>query len=154
MSRARGLTLFLKPLEVFMFSDSSLIFCYSVSDAIADGLHVEVTKEPETSELGFKYPVTLTTTAFKKCVEWTEADTKVSQHWQDQSGRLFDVLSMARLAILSGIKAGLNEGPFPFKVSLVARDQENRQVNVDLKTTLEAGSQGQPYIVISLLEED
>lgn len=70
------------------------IHSYSRSEAIEDGELVDVSETAR--EAGFRFPVALTRAAWNDCVEWSESDTD-RKHWpQDEAGRLWDVLSMAR----------------------------------------------------------
>jgi len=72
-----------------------VISTYSRSDALADGLLTDVTEEA--AKAGFKIPVALTSAAWADCVEWS-GDDNARKVYQDQSGRLWDVLWMASLA--------------------------------------------------------
>ena len=69
-----------------------LISSYSRREAIDDGVLVDVTQSA--TEAGFKVPVALTSAAWSDCVEWTDADNS-QMAFQDQPGRLWDVLWMA-----------------------------------------------------------
>lgn len=75
------------------------IYAYTRAQALEDGVLVDVTEAAK--EAGFRVPVAMTTAAWADTVEWTEADSK-RQTEQDQSGRLWDVLWMAYLAVRSG----------------------------------------------------
>lgn len=72
------------------------IYAYTRAQALEDGVLVDVTEAAK--EAGFRVPVAMTTAAWADTVEWTEADSK-RQTEQDQSGRLWDVLWMAYLAV-------------------------------------------------------
>lgn len=48
-------------------------------------------------EAGFQWPVAFTSAVWDDCIAWTDKD-KVKQAYQDQSGRLWDVLYMASYA--------------------------------------------------------
>ncbi|TAN03501.1 MAG: hypothetical protein EPN36_12100 [Rhodanobacteraceae bacterium] len=72
------------------------VYSYSRADALDDGYLVDVTETAR--EAGFRYPVALTRAAWDDCVAWDDDDTK-RKHWpQDEAGRLWDVLYMARFA--------------------------------------------------------
>ena len=77
-----------------------IIHAYSRADAIADGTLVEV-DEAVRQEAGFRYPLALTAAAWADAVEWDEQDSR-RQTYQDESGRLWDVLTMARHALRRG----------------------------------------------------
>lgn len=78
-----------------MFEDTDLIHRYTRAQALEDGVLVDVSETAK--EAGFRVPVALTQAAWADCVHWTEDDSASVVH-QDQSGRLWDVLWMARLA--------------------------------------------------------
>jgi hypothetical protein len=68
------------------------------AQAIASGELVPV--DPTlAAEAGFRYPVALTREVHEDCVRWTAADTARTGAPQDEIGRLWDLLWMARLAI-------------------------------------------------------
>lgn len=75
-----------------MSDEWEIIHTYSRADAIRDGVLVDVTSTA--SEAGFKIPVAMTAAAYEDCVRWDASDPRA----QDEEGRLWDVLTMARLA--------------------------------------------------------
>ena len=74
-----------------MTSDDILIVSYSRTEAVADGVLIDVTETAR--EAGFRYPVALTAAAWVAAVEIPEGVT-----CQDEAGRLWDVLTMLRHA--------------------------------------------------------
>ena len=75
-----------------------VISTYSRAQALEDGVLVDAGAMAR--EVGFRFHVALTEAAWSDCVAWTDADSEAQVH-QDQTGRLFDVLFMARHAIRS-----------------------------------------------------
>ena len=71
-----------------------VIYAYSRSQAVADGLQVEATKTA--AEAGIRFPVFLTRAVFD-----TYVAVPPGVECQDESGRLWDLLWMLRHAILS-----------------------------------------------------
>lgn len=71
------------------------IHTYSRAQALEDGVLVDATATAR--EAGFRYPVALIRAAREDCVAWTDANSR-RRTFQDQPGRLWDVLWMARLA--------------------------------------------------------
>ena len=71
----------------------SIVHVYSRSQAVADGVQVEVTKTAH--EAGIKFPVFLTHGVFELCVA-----VPAGVSGQDEAGRLWDVVWMLRFAIL------------------------------------------------------
>ena len=70
-----------------------VIYSYTRSQAVADGLQVEVTKTAR--EAGISFPVFLTRTVFEQFVAVPPGVT-----CQDEAGRLWDIVWMLRFAIL------------------------------------------------------
>ncbi len=71
----------------------TIIYQYTRSQAVADGVQVEVTKTAE--EAGLKFPVFITRGVFELCVA-----VPAGVSGQDEAGRLWDVVWMLRFAIL------------------------------------------------------
>ena len=70
-----------------------VIFSYTRSQAVADGVQVEVTKTAQ--EAGIRFPVFLTRAVYDAYVTVPPGVTA-----QDEAGRLWDLMTMARFAIL------------------------------------------------------
>jgi len=78
-----------------MFDDADLIHSYTRAEALADGVLIDVTETAR--EAGFRIPVALTSTVWSDCVAWTDEDS-ARVVYQDEAGRLWDVLWMALVA--------------------------------------------------------
>jgi hypothetical protein len=116
------------------------IHTYTRQQAIDDGFLVDVSNMAR--EAGIVFPVAITRAAWDDCVEWAEADSK-RQTYQDESGRLWDVLWMLRCAVKRGgseIRYQLYRGIKPRLVTL--------------KAICGPGDDGEPVITIMLPEED
>ena len=70
-----------------------VIYSYSRSQAVADGVQVEVTKTAQ--EAGIRFPVFLTRAVYDLYVTVPEGVTA-----QDEAGRLWDIVWMLRFAIM------------------------------------------------------
>ena len=70
-----------------------VIYSYTRSQAVADGVQVEVTKTAQ--EAGIRFPVFLTRAVYDAYVTVPPGVTG-----QDEAGRLWDIMTMARFAIL------------------------------------------------------
>ena len=88
-----------QPIEKSFWDDAEIISTYTRAQAIEDGMLVDVTETAR--EAGFRYPVAMTSAAWSDCVAWTDEDTQ-RQAPQDESGRLWDVLWMAKQAARRG----------------------------------------------------
>src|SRR5512142_1811169 len=78
-----------------MNKSGALIFSYTRAQAIADGVLVDVSKLAK--EAGFRFPVAVTAGVWAECVAVPD-----DVEGQDETGRLWDVLTMLRFAILQG----------------------------------------------------
>lgn len=130
-----------------MFEDADLIHRYTRAEALEDGTLVDVT---ETAKgVGFRIPVALTRTAWSGCVAWTEEDNE-RVVYQDESGRLWDLLWMAINAARRNTEASRLE----FKVLRVPRDSRTGQpVSVTLVLDIGPGDQGEAVITIGFAED-
>jgi hypothetical protein len=79
--------------EAFGMEDWEVIDCYTRQQAIADGVLVDVTVTAK--EAGFRCPVALSHAVWCECVA-----VPAGVEGQDEVGRLWDVLTMLRFAIL------------------------------------------------------
>lgn len=124
------------------------IYVYSRAQAIADGVLVDVTETAK--EAGFSCPVALTASVWSDCVAWRDEDTK-RQTPQDESGRLWDVLWMARQVAStsrqgSRVAVPLHRVP-PGGYSVTPRP-------VVLQMSIGPGDDGEAIITIMLPDED
>lgn len=127
-----------------VFGDS--IHTYTRAQAIEDGVLVDVSETAR--EAGFRLPVAMTRAAWDDCVEWSEIDNQ-RQIYQDEAGRLWDVLWMACRAA----RRGGQEIRFQlYRVPRGGRGTRSRLVT--LKALCGPGDQGEPVVTILLPNED
>ena len=123
----------------------NIIFCYSRSQAVADGVQVEVTKTAH--EAGIKFPVFITRGVFELCVAIPPGVS-----CQDEAGRLWDVVWMLRFAIIRA-RAGVQRIP----VALYVRNSETERARL-VKLIATVGpldiDDPQPAITVMLPDED
>lgn len=126
------------------------IHSYSRAQAIEDGVLVDVTGTAK--EAGFTCPVAMTRAAWADCVEWTNRDSD-RQVYQDEGGRLWDVLWMASLAA--------RRGGMQTRFTLYRVPRGGHGVKARLKARLKTlemhagpGDQGELVITIMLPGED
>jgi hypothetical protein len=74
------------------FDDLEPIHTYTRAQAINDGILVDVT--PTAREAGFNFPCALTAAAHAEAVAWDGENDA----FQQETGRLWDVLTMARVS--------------------------------------------------------
>jgi len=121
-----------------------VIYSYTRSQAVADGVQVEVTKTAQ--EAGIRFPVFLTRAVYDAYVTVPPGVTG-----QDEAGRLWDVLTMTRFAILRS-RPGCDRLP----VALYVRN-DNRHPRL-IKLIAACGAldidDPQPAITLMMLGED
>jgi hypothetical protein len=128
--------------RVPMFEDADLIHSYSRADAIRDGVLIDVSETAK--EAGFKFPVALTAAVWARCVEVPPGVV-----CQDEAGRLWDVLTMLRLAI-----RGSDGDEVRFAVHVRDDNRERTPPLVRLKALCGPGDQGEPVIAVLMPDED
>jgi hypothetical protein len=121
-----------------------VIYAYTRSQAVADGVQVDVTRTAQ--EAGIKFPVFLTRAAFDAYVAVPSAVTG-----QDEAGRLWDVVWMTRFAILRA-KPSVNRIP----IALYVRNDNHAARIVKLVATCGPLDMDdpQPAITIMMPDED
>lgn len=120
---------------------------YSRAQAIVDGLLVDVTELAR--EAGFRVPVALTAAVWADCVAWGEEDNR-RQTYQDEQGRLWDVLWMAYLAARRGSGDLLT-----FQMRRVLRGNHGSRPRLTtLKLCIGPGDSGEPVITVLKPNED
>ena len=137
-----------QPAEKGFWDDADIIYAYTRAQAIEDGVLVDVSKTAK--ETGFVYPVAITSAAWADCVEWSDEDTK-RQVPQDEFGRLWDVLWMAKIAVKQG--NGGTQLLYPLhRVPRGGKAQKPRLIH--LKLVCRPGDTPEPVITIMLPDED
>jgi hypothetical protein len=128
--------------EASPFGD--VIYSYTRSQAVADGVQVDVSKTAQ--EAGIRFPVFLTRAVYDAYVT-----VPSGVEAQDEAGRLWDVITMTRFAILRS-RPGCDRLP----VALYVRNDNRRPRLVRL--TAVCGpldmDDPQPAITVMLLDED
>ncbi|WP_067694575.1 DUF6573 family protein [Nocardia jejuensis] len=99
-----------------MSENAEIIDAYTRAQAIADGVLHDVTATA--SEYGFRYPVAVAEHAWHEAIAWP-AD---GGHCQDETGRLWDVLTMAHFAIASAIRTNTATHSVEFTVARIIAD--------------------------------
>ena len=111
----------------------TIISLYTRDQAIADGFLVDVSNMAK--EAGFKWPVAVTLAVWHDIVTPTPHD---EQEGQSKEGRLWDVLSMARLAA----KTNKDDRDSVFFKVLVRCDQKQQTITLKLVLSVESPEGG------------
>lgn len=132
------------------WTDGAIIFAYTREEALADGVLIDAGDMAR--EVGFKVPVAITGAAWLDCVTWTEFDKR--KCYQDEAGRLWDLLYMAGLAVRAAArKNDRTEVLYTFyRVPRGGRGMTAKKVT--LKICSGAGDTGEHVITIMLPDED
>ena len=119
-----------------------VIYAYTRSQAVADGVQVEVTKTAQ--EAGIKFPMFLTRAVFDNYVAVPPDVTG-----QDEAGRLWDLVWMARFAIL---RSHGHTDRLP--VALYVRNDNHRAKLVKLIAVCSALDINDPQPALTLMMPD
>ncbi|HZW61272.1 MAG TPA: DUF6573 family protein [Candidatus Babeliales bacterium] len=121
------------------------IYSYTRAQAIEDGVLIDVSVMA--NEAGFRVPVAITNTVWDNYVCWTDMDTD-KQTFQDQSGRLWDLLWMLYMSA----KHSRGENVIFYHLYVVPRDGKSRRPDkTRLKAVINGGDNGEAVITIMLL---
>lgn len=128
------------------------IHSYTRSQAIDDGELIDVSETAH--EAGFRFPVALTRAAWNDCVEWSDADTD-RKHWpQDEAGRLWDVLSMARFYLRATTRRNPDCDRAMVQVLRVPREGRGTKARiVTLVAHVGPGDDAEPVITIGFASD-
>jgi len=127
------------------------IYEYSRAQAIADGVLIDATEMARNA--GFVIPVALTSAVWEECVAWDRYDN-VCQVYQDESGRLWDVLWMAYMAIRARRETD-DSNRLPYHLYVVPRDGRSQEARkIELHVHIGPGDAGEPVLTIMLPWED
>ena len=130
------------------FEPKVIISMYTRAQAIEDGFLVDVTATAK--KAGFVYPVAVTAAVWADCVAWSDEDTR-RQVPQDEFGRLWDVLWMARLAV----KQSKGSIQLLYPLHLVPRGEKAQKPRLThLRLICGPGDTLEPVITIMLPDED
>ncbi len=130
--------------------DWRLIHTYTRAEALADGVLVDVTATAK--EAGFKIPTAVTASVFDECIEWTEKDVRRSPTYQDQAGRLWDVLYLAAAKARSLRDRRQNQ--LLYELRVVPRPGHDHPRLRTLKLVIGPGDDAEPVATIMLPNED
>ncbi len=125
---------------------AEVISSYTRRQAIEDGVLVDVSHLA--GEAGFRCPVALTHTVFDRHVRVPE-----DVPWQDQTGRLWDILWMLKFAI-GRVRNIQQEAPRELHFELFVQNEPNTPKPVTLKALVGPGDNAEMVMTIMLPEED
>lgn len=118
-----------------------LICSYTRADALEDGVLIDVSELA--AEAGFRIPVAVTRGVWVQCVEVPRACP-----WQDETGRLWDVLSVLRFAGKQNSEA--DRIVFPVMV----QNTDGPAKPITLEAVIGPGDDGLPVLTVMLPGED
>lgn len=123
---------------------AEVIYAYTRAQAIEDGVLIDVSSVAK--EAGIKFPVAVTSTVWGQYVEVPEG-----VNFQDERGRLWDILWMFRCAA-----ARFNGDTLFFKLHVRSHNRERLDSRdlVTLKAMCGPGDDAEPVITIMLPDED
>jgi hypothetical protein len=119
------------------------IYAYTRAEAIADGVLIDVSKLAR--EAGFKIPVAVTAGVWAECVAVPKGVT-----CQDETGRLWDVLTMLRHAIAKNSDGDRVD----FELHVRNDNEERTPPLVSLYALCGPGDDAEPVVTVMLPTED
>ncbi|MFM2344796.1 MAG: hypothetical protein RLZZ210_1408 [Pseudomonadota bacterium] len=133
-----------------MIENFEIINSYTRKQAIKDGVLHDVSETAQ--KAGFKIPIAITDTVWQQYVAWTSRDN-YTQTYQDQIGRLWDILFITRMTI-NAFK-DICTDKVNFKLNCIPRDNKsNKPILIELKFMMHGGDEGEPVGTIMLVSED
>jgi hypothetical protein len=120
---------------------SDIVYAYTRAQAIADGVLIDVTRYA--NEAGLRYPTAVTSAVWAAYVAVPEACP-----WQDEAGRLWDILWMLRYAI------GRSKSVSVLQFTVLVQNDGRGPREVKLKAVCGPGDDGEPVITVMLPRED
>lgn len=130
------------------WADADIIHSYTRAQALADGALVDVTETAK--EAGFRHPVAMTSAAHADLVTWNEKNAA----YQDESGRLWDVLYMGFMAIKRGAQPDSSNTITYGMVRVPNTPKAHEPRNVQVRLNVGPGDNAEPVITIMLPGED
>ena len=129
------------------YENSPLNCIYSRSNAIRDGILIDVTEQAKVT--GFKYPVAVTQTVWGK---WIYANSQLQEYGQSTEARLWDVLNVLIFKIRKLTK-GTKISRIKFHVPFLMNAEDNEYEEAKLIAVCGPGDHGEPVLTI-MVEED
>ena len=131
-----------------LFENADVVSIYTRSQAIDDGLFVDVTETAR--EAGFRRHTVVTNNVWSRCVDVPAA---LAGSGQDEQGRLWDVLWMASVAAR---RAPAGESLVTFRVSVVDGQRPDGSLDRrehELWLHLGPGDRAEPVLTIMFPED-
>ena len=141
-----------KPIAPERQTEWPVVHTYTRAEALADGVLVDVTTAGR--EAGFKVPTAVTAAVFDECIEWTESDAEQSTAYQDQKGRLWDVVFLAAFKARTLAARGVRQNQLLFQLDVVPRPGRTQRRCRTLKLVIGPGDNHEPVATIMLPDED
>lgn len=125
-----------------------VIHSYNRAQAIEDGHLIDVSEAA--AEAGFRVSVAITSAAWGDCVAWSERDSR-RQTYQDEAGRLWDVLWMA----MNSARRCAGEQSFAFQLYRIPRGGRAMRPRLTrLLCMIGPGDNFEPVVTVMLPGED
>jgi hypothetical protein len=125
-----------------------VIHSYTRADMLADGSLVDVTATAK--QAGFVWPVAISSAAHADTVAWDKANAE----YQDESGRLWDVLMMATFAMKSSARPD-GRNTITYKLHRIPNKKRATAAReVTLRAWFGPGDNMEPVVTIMLPDED
>lgn len=130
------------------WAGADIIHSYTRAQALADGELVDVTETAK--EAGFRHPVAMTRAAHADLVAWNDKNAA----YQDESGRLWDVLFMGLMAIKRGAQPDNSNTITYGMIRIPNTPNAHEPRNVQVRLNIGPGDNAEPVMTIMLTNED
>lgn len=124
-----------------MAEELEMISTYSRKEALEDGVLIDVSETAK--EAGFVVPVAVTQNLWSS---WITPPPEMDSYGQSETGRLWDVLSILRLAAKQG------GSHIAFKV--LFQNVPDKLEEIELVSTIGPGDIGEPVVTVMLPGDD
>ena len=118
------------------------IHTYTRAQALEDGFMHDISELA--AEYGFRHPVHVAQYAWADAISWPHSAPS-----QDETGRTWDVLTMARFELLAAIRRGKTSGPVPFTVVRITAPDRHKPEPIELEIELGPGDEAEPIFTIT-----
>lgn len=125
---------------------------YSRAEAIESGRLIDISNTKEQRESGISFPIHISAKCWDLYVRWNPEDT-AKQTYQDETGRLWDLVYMMRLAMMSANNR--KSSGFIYSLYVINRDGFSKNsVEIKVKSSIDKGDEDEPVITICMPDED
>ena len=130
-----------------------IIHSYTREQGLADGVLVDVSSTAR--EAGFTLPVAVTQRVHHECIAWTEEDNERKMTYQDEAGRLWDVVWMGAMELRKLVRDGVTGNRANYQLYVVPKEGRGSKARLTtLSLVVGPGDKGEAVVTIMAPDED